>query len=81
MQVEAKQHETERAWSTSYFNDIEVLFGEINLHPQLSIEDVCEDWKECFRADGSKQIELSKSQDMRDRSESYLSSWPLASAS
>ncbi len=59
-------------WSYSYLNTLEILYGPFNLHPTLSITQLNEEWKNCYRADGQIQIELQRKQSLKNWSESYL---------
>lgn len=80
-QVRVEEHQAERVWSESYMASLELLFGEINMHPTLSIEELCEEWKDLFRADGRVQREKSTRLDYKQWSDSYLEVWPLQTAS
>jgi len=59
-------------WIDSYLDDMELLHGEFNLHPDLTTEELCEEWKECFRADGKIAAEAVEMQNSLEWSDSYL---------
>lgn len=59
-------------WSDSYLDDMELLHGAFNLHPDLTTEELCEEWKECFRAVGKIAAEAVKMQNSLKWSDSYL---------
>jgi hypothetical protein len=48
LQSELKQSQPFREWSASYLDSLETLYGEFNLHPQLSVQELCEEWQKCF---------------------------------
>jgi len=70
-----------RSWSVSYMETVESLYGEIDLHPKLSIEEICEEWKACFRQDESSPAEIARLKALKEWTEDYLHTWPLQSAS
>jgi len=59
-------------WSDSYLDSLEALYGVFNLHPNLTITELGEEWKECFRADGQLQADLERSKPLKAWSVSYL---------
>lgn len=38
-------------WSGPYLDSVELLYGAFDLHPNLTVAEVCEEWQECLRAD------------------------------
>lgn len=70
-----------RSWSDSYMETVESLYGAIDLHPKLSIEEVCEEWKACFRQDASSPAEIARLKALKEWTEDYLHTWSLQSAS
>ena len=59
-------------WSESYLGSLELLYGTFELHPDFTVAEVCEEWKECFRADGQGQVVTKQSEVAREWSDSYL---------
>lgn len=59
-------------WNESYLNTLETLYGVFDLHPDLTIAELGDAWKECFRADGQGQLDSERSQTVAEWSESYL---------
>lgn len=80
-QVEAEHSEAAREWAQSYLNALEALYGEIDLHPALTIEELGEEWQECFRADGKVQSAMDRRQATKEWCDSYVAMWPLQPAS
>lgn len=60
-------------WSDTYLNTLETLYGAFNLHPTLGIEELSDEWKECFRADGQGKFDSERRKLAAEWSESYLS--------
>ncbi len=48
LQRELEQVQPLKEWSASYLDTLEALYGEFHLHPQLSIQALCEEWRQCF---------------------------------
>lgn len=62
----------DNSWSDHYLDTIEALYGEFDLHPALTIQELGDEWKECFREDGQVRVDLEKSQLVTEWSRSYL---------
>lgn len=51
IQIQMKQMESEMEFAESYLDTIEQLYGEFNLHPWLTIQQVAAEWQKCFMSD------------------------------
>lgn len=60
-------------WSDSYLDTLETIYGEFNLHPVLSVQDLGGD----FSADGQAWEESKRTQALQKWSESYLDTTEL----
>ncbi|MDD3364484.1 MAG: hypothetical protein PHZ03_05840 [Syntrophomonas sp.] len=58
-------------WTESYLQDLEVLYGPFNMHPEMTIEEVCAEWKDCFAVDSQVNVTV-ESRDIVAWSEPYL---------
>ena len=60
-------------WSESYLNTLELLYGSFDLHPNLTVAELCEDWQECFQVEGQVQMGTEWSDGaVREWSDAYL---------
>lgn len=60
-------------WSDPYLNTLEALYGDFNLYPTLTIQELSDEWKECFRADGQGQSDSERIKLAAEWCKSYLS--------
>ncbi len=66
-----ERNQTIADWTETYLEVLEVLYGPFNLHPELTIEEVCEEWKDCWAVDSQVQV-VNESRDIFAWSEPYL---------
>lgn len=59
-------------WTDTYLNTIETLYGAFNLHPALTMQELSDEWTECFRPDGQVRVDLERSELVEKWSRSYL---------
>jgi hypothetical protein len=43
-------------WSERYLDTLEEIYGPFNLHPALSVVDLCKEWSENFSREGKIQV-------------------------
>jgi len=65
------QKQTFANWSENYLDVLELLYGSFNLHPDLSIEELCQEWKEQFTTEKGTES-VPQSRDIADWEQSYL---------
>ena len=65
------QKQTIVNWSENYLNILELLYGSFNLHPDLSIEETCEEWNEQFMTRKDPES-VPQSRDIADWDQPYL---------
>lgn len=53
-----------------YLDVLETLYGDFNLHPAQSIEEICEEWNNQFAA--GKRVETEHPRDIVDWEDSYI---------
>ena len=68
--IERNQISTD--WTEAYLEVLEVLYGPFNIHPELTIEEVCEEWKDSFAVDRQVHVTAHESRDIVAWTEPYL---------
>jgi len=64
------QKQTIVNWTENYLDILELLYGSFNLHPDLSIEELCEEWNKQFIT--AEDLESAPQRDITDWEQSYF---------
>lgn len=51
VQIQMKQQQSLMEFAEAYLDTLEDLYGDFNLHPWLTIQEVAEEWRKCFMSD------------------------------
>jgi len=55
LQIELQRNQPLKEWSAFYLDSLETLYKRFNLYPNLTTQELCDIWQECFMSGSNNQ--------------------------